>query len=130
MTDELIAECSGEAKAEASPGGAVSPTLAVELVNGGLDAFDQIADEWRQMLTQVPDDPPYWRPEWIRAALRARWPKAKVMVVTVRRAGRLCAVLPLKLETGKFWRLGGSDRWDGLDEHDEIAMKMVRSAAR
>jgi CelD/BcsL family acetyltransferase involved in cellulose biosynthesis len=105
MTDELIAECSREAKPEASPAGTVSPVLMVELVSGGLDAFDQIADEWRQMLTRVPDDPPYWRPEWIRAALRARWPKAKVMVVTVRREGCLCAVLPLKLETGKFWRL-------------------------
>src|SRR6204780_430116 len=105
MTDELIAECSREAKAEASPAGTVSPVLMVELVSGRLDAFDQIADEWRQMLAYVPDDPPYWRPEWIRAALRARWPKAKVMVVTVRREGRLCAVLPLKLETGKFWRL-------------------------
>jgi CelD/BcsL family acetyltransferase involved in cellulose biosynthesis len=105
MTDEFIAECSREAKAEVSSGGAMSPALVVELVSGGLDAFDQITDEWRQMLTHVPDDPPYWRPEWIRAALRARWPKAKVMVVTVRREGRLCAVLPLKLETGKFWRL-------------------------
>lgn len=101
----LIAECRREVKAEVSSRGSVSRELMVEVVSGGLDAFDQIADEWRQMLTHVPDDPPYWRPEWIRAALRARWPKAKVMVVTVRREGRLCAVLPLKLETGKFLRL-------------------------
>ncbi len=32
--------------------------------------------------------------------------------------------------TGKFWRLGGSDRWDGLTERDEEAFKVIRSAAK
>ena len=90
---------------ETPAGAPLSRDLQVELFSGGLEVFDKVGDEWREMLKRVPDDPPYWRPEWIRAALRARWPKAKVMVITVRSEGRLCAALPLKLEKGKFWRL-------------------------
>jgi hypothetical protein len=32
--------------------------------------------------------------------------------------------------TGKFWRLGGSDRWTGLAERDEAALRVVGSASR
>jgi CelD/BcsL family acetyltransferase involved in cellulose biosynthesis len=102
----MTVECKqqGEPQLPSSPPG--KGKLVVQLVSGGLEVFNQIGEEWRQMLEGATDDPPYWRPEWIRAALRARWPNARVMIVTVRREGRLCAVLPLKLEKGKFGSLG------------------------
>ena len=45
--------------------------LVGEAVTGGLEVFDRLGDEWREMLDRVEDDSPYWRPEWIQAALRA-----------------------------------------------------------
>jgi len=76
--------------------------LVGEAVTGGLEVFDRLGDEWREMLDRVETDSPYWRPEWIQAALRAYAPKAKTLVITVREEGRLCAVLPLVEERGKF----------------------------
>ena len=32
--------------------------------------------------------------------------------------------------TGKFWRLGSSDRWEGLADRDEFGAKVIRSAAK
>ena len=74
----------------------------VETLTGGLELFAQLGDEWRELLGRVQNDSPYWRPEWILAALRAYTPQAKVVVVTVRQRGILCALLPLVEERGKF----------------------------
>ena len=77
-------------------------TLLTESVSGGLETFDRLADEWRDFLNHVENDSPYWRPEWILASLRAYSPQARVIVITVRQSGRLCALLPLVEEQGKF----------------------------
>jgi CelD/BcsL family acetyltransferase involved in cellulose biosynthesis len=76
--------------------------LTVETLTGGLELFTQLGDEWREFLGRVQNDSPYWRPEWILAALRAYSPQAKVVVVTVRQQGSLCALLPLVEERGNF----------------------------
>jgi CelD/BcsL family acetyltransferase involved in cellulose biosynthesis len=76
--------------------------LTVETLTGGLELFAQLGDEWREFLDRAQNDSPYWRPEWILAALRAYSPHAKLAVVTVRQRGRLCAILPLVEERGKF----------------------------
>jgi CelD/BcsL family acetyltransferase involved in cellulose biosynthesis len=76
--------------------------LVVEAVTGGLSVFDRLGDEWREFLDRVETDPPYWRPEWIAAALRAYSPKANVIILTVRQQGSLCAVLPLVEEKSSF----------------------------
>jgi CelD/BcsL family acetyltransferase involved in cellulose biosynthesis len=76
--------------------------LTIGTTEGGLDILDKLGDEWRDFLARVENDSPYWRPEWILAALRAYSPGAKVVVITVRRSGNLCAILPLVLERGKF----------------------------
>jgi CelD/BcsL family acetyltransferase involved in cellulose biosynthesis len=78
------------------------PDLTVQTLTGGLELFDQLAEEWREFLDRVENDSPYWRPEWIQAALRAYSPRAKVIVITVRQRGSLCAILPLIEERGKF----------------------------
>jgi CelD/BcsL family acetyltransferase involved in cellulose biosynthesis len=76
--------------------------LTVEAISGGIEVIDQMADEWRRFLEGVENDSPYWRPEWISAALRAFSPTIKLVVVTVRRQGELCAILPLVEERGRF----------------------------
>ncbi len=76
--------------------------LTVETMTGGLEVFGKLGDEWRELLSRVENDSPYGRPEWILAALRAYSPQAKVVVITVRRGGILCAILPLVEERGKF----------------------------
>ncbi len=76
--------------------------LTVETLTGGLELIAQLGDEWRELLDRVPNDSPYWRPEWILAALRAYSPQAKVVIVTVRQRGSLRALLPLVEERGKF----------------------------
>lgn len=76
--------------------------LTVETLTGGLELFDRLGDEWREFLDRVENDSLYWRPEWIRAALRAYSPQAKVVLITARQQGSLCAILPLIEERGKF----------------------------
>lgn len=79
--------------------------LHAEQVRGGLELFDAFGDEWREFLDRAEDHSPYWRPEWILASLRANSPRAKVVLITVRQSGRLCAILPLVEERGKFFHL-------------------------
>lgn len=76
--------------------------LAVDVSTGGLEVLEQLGDEWREFLDRVENDPPYWRPEWILAALRAHSPQATLVIFAVRSEGKLCAILPLVAEHGKF----------------------------
>jgi CelD/BcsL family acetyltransferase involved in cellulose biosynthesis len=76
--------------------------LTIEAIAGGVEVIDQMASEWRRFLEGVENDSPYWRPEWISAALRAFSPKVRLLVITVRQRGELCAILPLVEERGKF----------------------------
>ncbi len=76
--------------------------FVVETVSGGLEVLSNLRDDWRGLLEHVGNGSPYWRPEWILAALRAYSPGAKVLVIAVRQGGNLCAILPLVDERGKF----------------------------
>lgn len=78
--------------------------LEVELATGGLEVIDQISHEWRELLDRVQAESPYWRPEWISAAVRVNSPGAKIVLITVRQKGQLCAILPLVEEIGEFGR--------------------------
>jgi len=77
-------------------------------------------------------------PDWLEWARQS--PELAQLISDYRQAGRANDIYLLARSdiapnephpaTGKFWRLGGSDRWDGLAERDEQALKVVRSAAR
>ena len=67
----------------------------VEVLRGGVEAIERIADEWRALCAEGPCDQPFFRPEWIRAYVRAFAPDKKLLVLTVRIDGNLRAVLPL-----------------------------------
>lgn len=81
--------------AQISPG-----RMVVSVHRDGAEAIDSLADEWRSLCADAADDQPFYRPEWIRAHLRAFSPGAKVMLIAVRDDGRLCLVLPLVEEKG------------------------------
>src|SRR5262249_24510938 len=69
---------------------------------GGVEIVDGFAAEWRDLCDDAVDDQPFFRPEWIRAYLRAFVPDAKVVLVTARVDGRLCLLLPLIEEMASF----------------------------
>jgi hypothetical protein len=70
-------------------------------------------------------------PDWLVWARQS--PELAQLISDYRQAGRANDIYLLARSdiapnephpaTGKFWRLGGSDRWDGLAERDEVAMK-------
>jgi len=77
---------------------------ATEVLRGGIELIDSLAEEWRALSDENPRQP-FCRPEWIRAYYRCFAPKATLLVVTVRSSGRLTAVLPLIEEHALFYGL-------------------------
>jgi CelD/BcsL family acetyltransferase involved in cellulose biosynthesis len=78
--------------------------FTVALEEGGIHLIDQLAEEWRELCTRSVDDQPFYRPEWIRAYLRAFVPDAVLLLLSVRLDGRLHLVLPLVRE--RVWLSG------------------------
>jgi CelD/BcsL family acetyltransferase involved in cellulose biosynthesis len=80
---------------------AVDPSsFSVCAYEGGLEIVDRLADEWRDLCAQAADDQPFYRPEWIRAHIRAFIRNPRVLLVAVRLDGSLRMVLPLVEENG------------------------------
>jgi len=78
---------------------AVRPSsLVVSSYEGGVEVIDNLADEWRELCEEAADDQPFYRPEWIQAYIRAFVPRARILLLAVRRGQRLCLLLPLVLE--------------------------------
>jgi len=71
-----------------------------EVQTGGVELIDALAEEWRGLCEEEPNDQPFCRPEWVGAYLRAFAPRAKLVLITARVDGRLRAVLPLIEERG------------------------------
>lgn len=82
--------------------GVTSSSFAVSVRRGGVDVVDQLADEWRDLCQEAPNDEPFYHPEWIGAHIRAFIPRAKVLVLVVRMDGRLRLLLPFVEERGSF----------------------------
>jgi len=76
--------------------------LALELKQGGLEVLAGFAEEWRELLERGSGGDPYARPEWIIAYLRAYSPRARVVALSAKRGGHLCALLPLTWKNGSF----------------------------
>jgi CelD/BcsL family acetyltransferase involved in cellulose biosynthesis len=71
---------------------------SAEVISGGVEVIEQLANEWRSLCEGSHYDEPFYRPEWIAAYVRAFTPDKTVMVATARSGGRLIAVLPLVRE--------------------------------
>jgi len=87
-----------------------APTLPcqpplVSAEQGAADLVDRFADEWRELCAEASENQPFYRPEWIRAYLRAFEPRAKVVFISSRLDGRLRLLLPLIEEVGSFSKM-------------------------
>jgi CelD/BcsL family acetyltransferase involved in cellulose biosynthesis len=83
----------------------VAQPPVVQAARGGADLVDRCAAEWRVLCDEAENDQPFYRPEWIRAYLRAFAPRTRMLMITVRASGRLRFVLPLIEEAGTFSKL-------------------------
>lgn len=81
---------------------AQNSVLTSEIVSGGIEIVDGLEEEWRTLCEEEAE--PFYRPEWVRAYVRAFAPGKTLCIATVRDNGRLVAVLPLIREVGS---LGG-----------------------
>ncbi len=84
---------------------AVSTPVVVRFHRGDPGIIDEFATEWRALCQEAEEDQPFYRPEWVRAHIRAFSPKAKVLLITVNSNDRLCLVLPLLEESGTFCKV-------------------------
>jgi len=77
-------------------------SFAMECSRGRLEVIDQWADEWRELCADAVEDQPFYRPEWIRAFCRKYLGRSKVCIITAKRDGRLCLLLPLLEQIGTY----------------------------
>lgn len=77
-------------------------TIEVRAHRGGLEVVDRLANEWRRLCADAADDQPFFRPEFIRAHIRAHIPGARVVIITASQGGRLLLLMPLVEELGTF----------------------------
>jgi CelD/BcsL family acetyltransferase involved in cellulose biosynthesis len=91
----LLSEGRRESRAphEATAADLGAATVASD--EGGVEVIDRVAEEWRRLCEDGPNDEPFYRPEWIRAYVRAFEPAKRLVLITARVEGRLAAVLPL-----------------------------------
>ena len=65
---------------------------------GGVEVIEQIFADWTTLCEEGASNEPFFRPEWFAAFVKNF--EAKVILLTVRREGKLRAVLPLMLRKG------------------------------
>jgi CelD/BcsL family acetyltransferase involved in cellulose biosynthesis len=80
-----------------------SQGLTVQSSWGTIELVEALADEWRDLCQEGPCDQPFFRPEWIAAAIAAFAPGRRLSLVTARDRGRLRAVLPLLEEKASLY---------------------------
>jgi len=67
----------------------------IEVRKGGVEAIQELAEEWQRLCEEGRFNQPYYRPEWVEAYLRNFCSKNEIIVISARTNGRLTAVLPL-----------------------------------
>jgi CelD/BcsL family acetyltransferase involved in cellulose biosynthesis len=88
--------------------GAHASTLSVRAQWGTVELIDGIAEEWRQLCQQGPCNEPFFRPEWVAAAVRAFGSRQRLLLVTVWTGSHLRGVLPLLEKKGRASALTGT----------------------
>lgn len=67
--------------------------LTSETLIGGLEIIEKISDEWIELCKDGVSNEPFFRPEWFRSFVKNF--EKEILLVTVRKNGKLKAVLPL-----------------------------------
>lgn len=68
---------------------------------GGLNLLDHLAPKWERLCEET-GAPPFYRPEWVAAYLKAFEPESQVILLTATAGDRLVAVLPLTRKRAWF----------------------------
>ena len=74
------------------------PIFQSAVLIGGVEVIEQIFADWTTLCEEGASNEPFFRPEWFAAFVKNF--EAKVILLTVRREGKLRAVLPLMLRKG------------------------------
>ncbi|MCY7377674.1 MAG: GNAT family N-acetyltransferase [Pyrinomonadaceae bacterium] len=71
-----------------------------EILIGGVEVIEQVFDEWTDLCEEGASSEPFFRPEWFAAFVRNF--ENEILLLTVRRGGKLRAVLPLARKNGSL----------------------------
>ena len=112
------------------------PDLKVHSEWGTVELVEAIAEEWRQLCADGPCNEPFFRPEWIAAAIRAFGGAQRVLLITVRNGSRLRGVLPLLEKKGRASQVTGTrlrsasliPRFEFVHDGDPDLADVVRAA--
>ena len=74
------------------------PIFQSEILIGGIEIIEKIFAEWMALCEEGASNHPFLRPEWFTAFVKNF--ESEIMLLTVRRNGKLRAVLPLMLKKG------------------------------
>src|SRR5258708_7595840 len=77
----------------------------VRVDRGGMEVIDGLGEEWRRLCDESPTLEPFYRPEWVRASVRAFHPNADLLVLSAWTGTRLRGILPLIWQKGRGGRL-------------------------
>jgi CelD/BcsL family acetyltransferase involved in cellulose biosynthesis len=71
-----------------------------EILRGGVEIIEKIFDEWTELCEEGASNEPFFRPEWFTVFVENF--EKEILLLTVRRAGKLRAVLPLAKRKGNL----------------------------
>lgn len=101
--------------------------LTAETLVGSLEIIKKISAEWTELCEEGASNEPFFRPEWFRAFVKNF--EKEILLVTVRKNGKLKAVLPLAMKKDSLYgvpvlKLGAifnlqSQRFDLIHTADE-----------
>ena len=79
---------------------AADSAYQTETVTGGVEIIENIFAEWTDLCKEGANNEPFFRPEWFAAFVKNF--EKEILLITVRRGGKLRAVLPLVGKTDKL----------------------------
>ncbi len=96
------------------------------------DELVALEREWDALCDRCPIATPFQRPGWLLAWRRAFGRGGEPRVAILRRAGRLCGIVPLELRDGalRFIGEGITDYLDAIVEHDLDATVLASAVQR
>lgn len=75
---------------------------SAEVYCGGSDVIEALAAEWRTLCDTSISDLPFYRPEFIKAFVRAFEPRSEIVLMAARSGEELTGLLPLVRKTASF----------------------------
>jgi CelD/BcsL family acetyltransferase involved in cellulose biosynthesis len=74
----------------------------IQCQTGQAEIIDALASAWSRLCDELQDNEPFFRPEWIRACIKAFFPNQQATLLSAWSGDRLMAVLPLLKERTWF----------------------------